>query len=261
MNSTPEPQSRPATRRVALVTGGGSGIGRATALALGARGLSVAVSYRASRAGATEVVDRLRAEGVDAEAFEADVTATAAVAALADAVAKRLGGIDVLVNNAGDMIERVTLGRISEPLLRQILDVNVLSTVLCSQAFAPQMIARGGGAIVNMSSLAAHSGGGPGAWAYAAAKAAIVAITKGLAKELAPHRIRVNCVAPGLIGDTAFHAKFTTPDVFAATERSIPLGRAGTPDEVARVIAFLAGDDASFLTGETIEINGGALMR
>jgi 3-oxoacyl-[acyl-carrier protein] reductase len=123
------------------------------------------------------------------------------------------------------------------------------------------MTARRTGAIVNMSSLAAHNGGGPGAFAYAAAKAAIIAMSKAIAKELAPGGVRVNCVAPGLIGDTEFHGRFTAPDVFAAVEKTIPLGRAGTPEEVARVIAFLASDDAAYLAGETIEINGGLLMR
>jgi 3-oxoacyl-[acyl-carrier protein] reductase len=123
------------------------------------------------------------------------------------------------------------------------------------------MTARGRGAIITMSSLAAHNGGGPGAAVYAAAKAAIIALTKGFAKELAPKGVRVNCVSPGLIGGTDFHGRFTPADAFAAAEKTIPLGRAGTPDDVAKVIAFLASEDASFLVGETIEINGGMFMR
>jgi 3-oxoacyl-[acyl-carrier protein] reductase len=124
------------------------------------------------------------------------------------------------------------------------------------------MIAKArGGAIVNLSSLAAHNGGGPGAFAYAAAKAAVIGFTKGIAKELAPHGIRVNAVAPGLIGQTAFHGRFTPEETFKAIERTIPLGRAGTPEEVATVVAFLAGREAAFIVGETIEINGGAWLR
>jgi 3-oxoacyl-[acyl-carrier protein] reductase len=123
------------------------------------------------------------------------------------------------------------------------------------------MISRGSGAIVNMSSLAAHNGGGPGAFAYAAAKAAIITLSKALAKELAPKGIRVNCVSPGLIGQTQFHGRFTAPDAFEAAARTVPLGRAGTPDDVARAVAFLASDDAAYLAGETIEINGGMFMR
>jgi 3-oxoacyl-[acyl-carrier protein] reductase len=123
------------------------------------------------------------------------------------------------------------------------------------------MVARGRGTIVNMASLAAHNGGGPGAFAYAAAKGAIVTFTKAVAKELAPRGLRVNCVAPGLIGGTNFHGRFTAPDAFQAIEKTIPIGRAGTADEVARVIAFLCGPDSTYLAGETIEINGGMLMR
>jgi 3-oxoacyl-[acyl-carrier protein] reductase len=141
------------------------------------------------------------------------------------------------------------------------MNVNALTTFLCCQAVAPGMIARGSGAIVNLTSLAAHNGGGPGASVYSAAKAAVLALTKAYAKELAPHGVRVNAVSPGLIGGTPFHKTFTAPDAFAATVKTIPLGRAGTPDDVANVIAFLAGPDAAYLAGETIEINGGMFMR
>lgn len=247
--------------RVALVTGAGGGIGRATAIELGRRGAAVGVSYWRSRVGAEAVAAALRQQGCDAEAFACDVTRGDEVTAMVAAVERRFGRLDVLVNNAGDLIERRTLPDMTESLFRQVLEVNVLSTFLCCQAAGPGMIARGSGAIVNMSSLAAHNGGGPGAFAYAAAKAAIVAMSKALAKELAPRGVRLNCVAPGLIGETEFHGRFTAPDAFAAIERTIPLGRAGTPDEVARVIAFLASDDAAYLVGETIEINGGLLMR
>jgi len=123
------------------------------------------------------------------------------------------------------------------------------------------MIARHHGTIVNVSSLAAHNGGGPGASIYAASKAAVLALTKAYAKELAPHGIRVNAVSPGLIGGTPFHSTFTTPEAFQQAVRTIPLARAGEPDDVGAVIAFLAGEEASFITGETIEINGGMAMR
>jgi 3-oxoacyl-[acyl-carrier protein] reductase len=180
---------------------------------------------------------------------------------MVDAVERELGGIDILVNNAGDLVARKALADITEDYYREVIDVNVLTTVLCSQAVAAGMASRGRGAIVTMSSLAAHNGGGPGAAIYAAAKAAVISLTKGLAKELAPRGIRVNCVSPGLIGGTEFHGRFTPKEAFTAAEKTIPIGRAGTPDDVARVIAFLASDDAAFLVGETIEINGGMFMR
>jgi 3-oxoacyl-[acyl-carrier protein] reductase len=246
---------------VALVTGGGAGLGRACAMTLGQRGARVAVHYLKSRDGAEDVVATLAAAGVEAQAFQGNLTKAADVNALVDAVSKRFGSIDILVNNAGDLIERKPLMAMSEEFFHAVMDVNLTSAFLMCQAVGAGMIARKTGAIVNMSSLAAWNGGGPGAGAYSAAKGAVVSLTKALAKELAPHGIRVNCVAPGLIGDTAFHGRFTPPAAFENAAKSVLLERAGTPDEVATVVAFLASPDASFLTGETIEINGGMNMR
>ncbi len=246
---------------VALVTGGGSGLGRACALTLGRRGARVAVHYMKSREGADEVVATLKAAGAEAAAFQADLTKAAEVTALVDAVTARFETIDILVNNAGDLIARQPLLSMSEEFFRSVMDVNLTSAFLMSRAVGPAMVARKSGAIINMSSLAAWNGGGPGAGAYATSKGAIVSLTKALAKEMSPHGVRVNCVAPGLIGETAFHGRFTAPDAFANAAKGVLLGRAGTPDEVATVVAFLASSDASFLTGETIEINGGMNMR
>jgi 3-oxoacyl-[acyl-carrier protein] reductase len=244
--------------KVALVTGAGGGIGRAIAEGLAARGAAVAIHYGTNREGAEAA---RAAIGDRAACFQADVTVRDQVEELVRQVQARLGPIDILVNNAGDLIERRTLTEMTEALFRQVMDVNVTSTFFCCQAVAPSMIARRTGAIVNMSSLAAHNGGGPGAFAYAAAKAAIIAMTKALAKELAPSGIRVNCVSPGLIGQTRFHGRFTKPEAFDAMAKTVPLGRPGTPDDVARVVAFLASDEAAYLAGETIEINGGMFMR
>jgi 3-oxoacyl-[acyl-carrier protein] reductase len=246
---------------VALVTGGGAGLGRACALRLGERGARVAVHYKTSRAGAEAVVAALEAAGREAQAFPGDLTKPADVAALVEAATARFGAIDVLVNNAGDLIERKPLLEMSDELFESVMQVNVRSAFLMCRAVGAGMVARKRGAIVNMSSLAAWNGGGPGAGAYAAAKGAVVSLTKALAKELAPHGIRVNCVAPGLIGDTAFHGRFTPAAAFQSAEKGVLLGRAGTPDEVATVVAFLASPDSAFITGETIEINGGMQMR
>jgi 3-oxoacyl-[acyl-carrier protein] reductase len=247
--------------RVALVTGGGAGIGRACALALGARGARVAVHYHKSRDGAQAVVRELRSNGGDAEAFGFDLSRPDAARALVRAAGERFTTLDVLVNNAGDLVERKSFLEMSEALWRSVIDVNLTSTFLMCQAAAPLLIAKKSGAIVNMASLAAWNGGGPGAFAYSASKGAIVSLTKAIAKELAPHGVRVNCVSPGLIGDTDFHGRFTTKEAFLGIAKTVPLGRAGTPDEVASVVAFLAAPDSSYLTGETIEINGGLLMR
>jgi 3-oxoacyl-[acyl-carrier protein] reductase len=247
--------------QVALVTGAEVGIGRATALALARDGADVAVHYYSSESGAREAALAIEGLGRQAAIFQGDLTKSADVARVADGAAARFGRVDILVNNAGGLLGRHALVDMPEEFYHAVLDVNVLTTFLCCRAIAPGMIARRHGAIINLTSLAAHNGGGPGASVYAAAKAAVLALTKAYAKELAPHGIRVNAVSPGLIGGTPFHSTFTSPEAFAATVRTIPLGRAGEPDDVAKVIAFLAGDASGFLAGETIEINGGMFMR
>ena len=247
---------------VALVTGAGAGLGRACALTLGQRGARVAVHYMKSRDGAEEVVAALKAAGTEAQAFQGgpDEVRRRDVA--------RRGGDRALRRDRhpgqqrrrpdrahaapGDERRALPRGDGREPHQR-VLHV--------PRRRPPGWSRASSGAIVNMSSLAAWNGGGPGAGAYAAAKGAVVSLTKALAKELAPHGIRVNCVAPGLIGETAFHGRFTAPPAFENAAKSVLLGRAGTPDEVATVVAFLASSDSAFLTGETIEINGGMNMR
>ena len=251
----------PSIEGVALVTGAGAGLCKACALTLGQRGARVAVHYMKSREGAEEVVSALKKAGTDAHAFQGDLTKEAGAQALAADVAKRFGDIDILVNNTGDLIERKPILEMSLELFQAVMDVNLTSTFLMCRAVAPGMVARKRGVIVNMASLAAWNGGGPGAGAYSASKGAIVSFTKALAKEVAPHGLRVNCVAPGLIGDTAFHNRFTPRAAFESATKNVLLGRAGTPDEVATVVAFLASSDSSFLTGETIEINGGMNLR
>jgi 3-oxoacyl-[acyl-carrier protein] reductase len=247
--------------QVALVTGAEVGIGRATALALARDGADVAVHYFKDEAGAQEVVRGVEALGRRAAAFPGDLTKSADVSQVMAGANAAFGRIDILVNNAGGILGRHALVDMTEEFYHAVLDVNVLTTFLCCRAVAPGMIARRHGAIVNLTSLAAHNGGGPGASIYSAAKAAVFALTKAYGKELAPHGIRVNAVSPGLIGGTPFHKTFTAPEAFAATIKTIPIGRAGEPDDVAKVIVFLAGDGASFLAGETIEINGGMAVR
>jgi 3-oxoacyl-[acyl-carrier protein] reductase len=149
----------------------------------------------------------------------------------------------------------------SEDLWRRILDLNLTSAFFCTQEVAKRMVGNGGGVIVNVSSLAAHNGGGPGAFAYATAKGALISFTKAIAKELAPKGIRVNAVAPALIGETNFHDRYTSREAFENTVKTIPLGRAGTPEDVARVIRFLVSDDSAYLVGETIDITGGLHVR
>jgi 3-oxoacyl-[acyl-carrier protein] reductase len=243
------------------VTGAEVGIGRATALALARDGADVAVHYFTDEAGAKETTRAIEALGRRTAVFQGDLTKSAEVLRTVRGAEAHFGRIDILVNNAGGLLGRHSLVDMPEAFFHDVMNVNALTTFLCCQAAAPGMIARRQGAIINLTSLAAHNGGGPGASVYSAAKAAVLALTKAYARELAPHGIRVNAVSPGLIGGTPFHRTFTSPEAFAATIKTIPLGRAGEPDDVAKVIAFLAGDGASFVAGETIEINGGMYTR
>jgi len=179
---------------------------------------------------------------------------------MAEQVVAELGPIDVLVNNAGSLVARMKSDEVDEQRYAEVLDLNLKSAVFCTKIVSPAMAARKSGAIVNVVSIAAHTGGGPGAGLYAAAKGALMSYTKAIAKELAPYAVRVNAISPGVIA-TPFHEKFSTPEMMRNFATMIPLGRAGTPAECASAIAFLASGAASFIVGETLEVNGGQLMR
>jgi 3-oxoacyl-[acyl-carrier protein] reductase len=250
------------TGKIALVTGSSGGIGRATAIMLAQSGAKVAVNYLNSKMPAEEVVSEIRNSGGQAEAFQADVTKINEVEALVKDVEKTFGGhVDILINNAGHLVQRISNEDMTEELYDQIMNVNMKSTVLVSKAVIPGMKAKGSGKIINMTSVAAHNGGGPGATIYAASKASVLTYTKGLAKELASSQINVNAVSPGFIGNTAFHATFTPEAARQATIKGIPLGREGKPEDVAGAVLFLVSELSSYLTGETIEVNGGMFMR
>ena len=245
---------------VALITGASSGIGAATAAVLAELGAKVAIGYHRNARGAEETRDRIAAAGGTAIAVRADVRRAEEVRALVERTASELGPIDTLVNNAGSLVARRGIREISEAEIDDILALNLKSAVLASQAVAPSMIERRRGSIVNVVSIAGHTGGGPGAGAYAASKAALTAYTKSLARELAPHGIRVNAVSPGVI-DTPFHEVFSTPAMIQSFVATIPMGRVGTSEECAIAIAFLVSPAASYITGNTLDVNGGQLMR
>ncbi|HLK22055.1 MAG TPA: glucose 1-dehydrogenase [Bryobacteraceae bacterium] len=245
--------------RIALITGASSGIGAAAAEVMADLGAQVAIGYHGNQKGADEVRNRIASAGGKAITVRADVRKTGEIRTMVEAVTKQLGPIDILINNAGSLIQRMKIQELTEERWDEIMDLNLKSAMLCSQAVMPAMVERKRGAIVNIVSIAGRNGGGPGAGAYATSKGALTTFTKALAKELAPHGVRVNAVSPGVI-DTPFHEAFSTPEMLRNFVSMIPLGRLGTAMECATVIAFLASDAASYLVGETIEVNGGQLM-
>jgi 3-oxoacyl-[acyl-carrier protein] reductase len=245
--------------QVVLITGASSGIGRATAEAMAREGARVGVNYLKNPKGAEEAVEAIRKGGGEALAIRADVTRQDEVHALVAAVRKQWGRIDILVNNAGDLIARRTLVDMTEEYWDQIMDLNMKSVFLCTQAVWEEMAARKSGCIINVSSIAGRNGGGNGAAAYAAAKGGVLTYTKGLAKELAPHGIRVNGISPGVIA-TPYHERYSPPELMAKMVANVPQGRAGMAEDVADVILFLTSPGARYILGETIEVNGGMLM-
>jgi 3-oxoacyl-[acyl-carrier protein] reductase len=243
--------------RIVLVTGAQQGIGRAIALAMAEAGADVAVNYLDDRAAGEAVAREVEARGRRAIAVQADVAVAGEAAAMVAEVTKRLGGIDALVNNAG-IFPRSPFLALAEAEWDRVIGVNLKGTFLCAQAAARAMVAAGRqGTIINVASQAIR--GAPRGVHYTASKGGIVAMTRAMALELAPHRIRVNALAPGLT-DTAQPRYGHSEEELAELAATIPLGRIGQPDDVARVAVFLVGDGAGFITGQTIHVNGGSYM-
>jgi 3-oxoacyl-[acyl-carrier protein] reductase len=247
------------SNKVVLITGASSGIGAATAALFGRLGSRVALGFHNNEKGAGAIRDEILQSGGTACSIRADVKNPEAIRSLVDETVALLGPIDILVNNAGSLIERAALMTQSVASWDSVISLNLTSVFLTSQIVGNAMVERGTGSIVNIGSIAARNGGGPGSGAYSAAKAGVITLTKSLAKELAPNGIRVNCVNPGVI-DTPFHEVFSTPESMRAFAKMIPLGRVGNAMECAKVIVFLASDAASYIVGESIELNGGQLM-
>jgi NAD(P)-dependent dehydrogenase (short-subunit alcohol dehydrogenase family) len=245
--------------KVALITGASSGIGRATAERMAASGAAVAINYHQNEAGAEDARKKITAAGGRAITVQADVSCACGVQTLVERTVKELGPIDVLVNNAGSLIERLKILELTEERWDEVMNLNLKSAFLCCRAVAASMMERKSGAIINVSSIAGRTGGALGSIHYSTAKGGLITFTKGLAKELGAFGIRVNAVSPGVI-DTHYHEQFSTPEMMKGYVSGIPLGRVGNPDEVASVICFLASSMSSYLAGETIEINGGMFM-
>ncbi len=240
-----------------LVTGGGIGIGLGIVRAFAQRGADVAFTWYTHEPD-DDLIDQLGSlHGKRPFAIRLDATDEHQVAQVVSQVADVLGGLDVLVNNSGGMVERSALDQMSLELWRKVLDVNLTSCFLVTRAALPHL--SDGGSIVNVASLAGQNGGGVGASAYATSKAAMFGLTRALAKELAPRQIRVNAVAPGLILDTPFHELFNTAEGRAAAIEGIALKKPGLPMDVAGPIVWLADNEAAgFVTGTVTDINGGA---
>jgi 3-oxoacyl-[acyl-carrier protein] reductase len=247
------------SEEVAWITGSSTGIGRAAAVALADQGCRVVVHYNRSEDEAREAVQQIESSGGEAMLVGGDVADAREVKRMMGEIEDRYGRVDILVNNAGSLIERRSFSEVTEDLWERVMAVNLKSVYLCSQAVLPMMKQRGKGRIINMTSVAARNGGAPGAAAYATAKAGVSNLTRAMAKELVGEGILVNGVAPGVI-TTPFHDRFTPPDVREKLNAALPIGREGTPEEVAGVVVFLASPAADYLVGEIIEVNGGQLM-
>jgi 3-oxoacyl-[acyl-carrier protein] reductase len=244
---------------VSLVTGSSTGIGAAAAITLAERGSWVVVHYRENDSAAQRVVDQITARGGRAFALQADLAKPEAALSLVNAVFDHCGRLDLLVNNAGSIVDRHKLLEITDEFWQEVMEINLNSVLRTTRAAAPRMIEQRSGCIVNVGSVAARNGGSLGIIPYASAKAAVLCMTKGLAKELIPYGIRVNAVNPGVI-ETPLHERFTSPAQMQSLVSGIPQGRAGQAHEIASVIAFLASEDASHIVGETLEVNGGMRM-
>ena len=247
------------TGKVALITGASSGIGQVTARLLAEHGASVVINYFRNEAGAEDVRKTIADAGGRAQIVQADVRQSADIRRLVERTVEEFGPIDILINNAGSLVERLRILELTEERWDEVMNLNLKSAFLLSQAVAASMMERRTGAIINVSSIAGRNGGTLGSIHYSTAKGGLITMTKGFAKELAPYGVRVNAVSPGVI-DTPYHETFSTPEAMKTFVSMIPLGRVGTSEEVARVIVFLASEDASHICGETIEINGGMLM-
>ncbi|MDP9917596.1 3-oxoacyl-[acyl-carrier protein] reductase [Variovorax boronicumulans] len=246
--------------KTALVTGASTGIGAAVAIAFAARGMRVAVHYNSSADAATRVVDTIRAAGGTAFALQADVRDTAAIRACVQETTAQFGRIDVLVNNAGSLVKRMPIAEFDDALFDEVMHINARSVLAFCREAVPQMRKQGSGAIINVTSVAARTGGGPGAYLYAGAKGFVSTATHGLARELVGDRIRVNAVAPGVI-QTPFQDHFSTPAMLETFRTAIPMGRLGTADECVGAFLYLASEQLSgYVTGQVLEVNGGQYM-
>jgi len=246
--------------KVAIVTGSIQGIGLQIARTLAENGARVIINNHQDPERLEAIAQNMIKAGLNVKAVVADVTVKSGGLELIRQALEFNGRIDILVNNAGGLVKRVPVCEFDEAHFQTVIEVNLKSAFLMAALVAPYLKNQKSGRIINLSSQAAHDGGGPGAAVYSASKGGIWTFTKALAKELAPYGITVNCISPGFIAGTAFHTTFTSPEVHKKMEGMIPLGRLGEAQDIANVALFLASDLARYMTGQSLEVNGGLYM-
>jgi 3-oxoacyl-[acyl-carrier protein] reductase len=242
--------------KVVFVTGSSLGIGSATAKMFAKSGANVVVHCNESVDAANDVLREIEGLGRRVLLVRGDVADKLQVEKMVEQIRSEFGFVDILVNNAGSLVKRARFEELDEDLWDRVMDVNLKSVYLVSKSILPIMKPRGGGRIINLTSVAARHGGGLGSLVYAASKGGVATLTRGMAKDLAEYNILVNAVAPGIIS-TPFHDRFSPAKMRQAWAEQIPLHREGTPEETAGAILFLASSYANYITGQIIDINGG----
>ncbi|MBN9071438.1 MAG: SDR family oxidoreductase [Rhizobiales bacterium] len=246
--------------KTALIFGASTGIGAAIARRFGELGANLIVHYRSSAAEAEAVAADIRAAGGKADLLQGDIADPRTAGSLVEEAHRRLGRLDIVVNNAGTMFGRSATVDVSDEQYRKVIDLNIGGVFFASRRAAEIMRNAQRGTIINTTSIAARTGGSDGAGLYGSAKAFVSTFTRVLAKELAPFGVRVNAVAPGVI-QTPFHERYSTAEQLDAARRGIPLGRLGTAEDCVGAYEFLASERMSgYITGQIIEVNGGQLM-
>lgn len=241
----------------AFVTGASQGIGAAIAEGLIAAGAEVCMHYFQSDAAPRALAEKASSRGQRALALSADLRKEPEAVEVVQRATEFLGGLDILINNAGSLVARRKLEEVDVAFWDEVIRINLTTMMFVTRAAVPALVNAGASSIVNIASLAGRKGGHGGSLVYSSAKGAMITWTRALSAELGPKGVRVNCVAPGLILGTRFHDTHTTKESAAETVRGIPLGRAGSAEDIARPVVFLASEYDGFITGATLDINGG----
>lgn len=245
------------TGKNVLITAGAQGIGEAITKHMIDSGANVAIHYFSSAETANKLIEYALSKGQKAVAISGDLTNETAANAMVEETIAALGGLDILINNAGSLVARKLLNEMEAEFWHKVMDINLTSMMFVTRAASPYLAKNATSSIVNLASLAGRKGGHPGSLAYSTSKGAILTFTRALSAELGPQGTRVNAVAPGLILGTSFHNTHTTKESAAQTVAGIPIQRAGNADDVARAVLYLASEYDGFITGATLDINGG----